>query len=478
VPVALSFTAGVRLDISRSTLCVHGPGRGVLVLGEKSPGIVEVLRRLASGKSTYEALIERALARGGATGLRALQESLMHLMAHGWIAHRVNDRGSPIVSAIPLCSAYPLHVQPLGNRSCRLSRFAYLRQSDAELILESPTASAQIVFHDVRAMGLLWQLARVKETAAAVAPSGLPGSVIRATTDLLWTAGFLTMLSEVDGVTEDQRLPLLQWEFHDLVFHSRSRLGRHRSRYGATYPLEGRVAAPPAIRPRAAGKRFRLVRPRLGKLARTDWSLTRALETRQSRREHAATPITRRQLGEFLYRTSSLRSVNDHQPYQRSRRVYPSGGAAYAVEIYLAVRSCADLEAGLYHYCPERHDLRHIAAMTPDVRNLVAGAGRAARAGLPQIVVIMAARFLRTSWKYSSISYALILKDVGALMQTMYLVATTMDLAICAIGGGNSDLFARAAGTDYYSEGSVGELILGRPLPPFSRNSSSPRGRS
>jgi hypothetical protein len=40
-----------------------------------------------------------------------------------------------------------------------------------------------------------------------------------------------------------------------------------------------------------------------------------------------------------------------------------------------------------------------------------------------------------------------------------------MGLAPCALGGGDSDLFARAAGTDYYAETSVGEFLLGsRPL--------------
>jgi hypothetical protein len=46
----------------------------------------------------------------------------------------------------------------------------------------------------------------------------------------------------------------------------------------------------------------------------------------------------------------------------------------------------------------------------------------------------------------------------------MYLVATAMNLAPCAIGAGNSDLFAAAVGTDYYAETSVGEFILGSRL--------------
>ena len=82
-------------------------------------------------------------------------------------------------------------------------------------------------------------------------------------------------------------------------------------------------------------------------------------------------------------------------------------------------------------------------------------------------LLVLAARFPRVAWKYESIAYALTLKHVGVLYQTMYLTATAMGLAPCAIGGGDADLFARAAGTDYYAESSVGEFLLGtlRPQP-------------
>ena len=52
----------------------------------------------------------------------------------------------------------------------------------------------------------------------------------------------------------------------------------------------------------------------------------------------------------------------------------------------------------------------------------------------PQILITIAARFGRVSWKYSSLAYALILKDVGVLTQTLYLMATDMGLGGCAIG--------------------------------------------
>jgi SagB-type dehydrogenase family enzyme len=77
------------------------------------------------------------------------------------------------------------------------------------------------------------------------------------------------------------------------------------------------------------------------------------------------------------------------------------------------------------------------------------------------VLLILAARLPRIAWKYSGLAYALVLKDVGVVFQTMYLAATAMGLSPCAIGSGNSDLFARAAGVSYYAEASVGEFLLG-----------------
>ena len=80
----------------------------------------------------------------------------------------------------------------------------------------------------------------------------------------------------------------------------------------------------------------------------------------------------------------------------------------------------------------------------------------------PQILITIAARFGRVSWKYSSLAYALILKDVGVLMQTFYLMATDMALGGCAIGINNIDLFAKLTGLEFHVEGPVGQFAIGR----------------
>jgi SagB-type dehydrogenase family enzyme len=148
-------------------------------------------------------------------------------------------------------------------------------------------------------------------------------------------------------------------------------------------------------------------------------------------------------------------------------RPYPSGGAAYELELYLAVNQCEGLARGFYHYDAERHALTPIETRTHDLDAQLSDAEFAIGAsGAPQIVITIAARFGRVSWKYSSVAYSLILKDVGVLTQTLYLAATDMGLGGCAIGTTNIDRFARMTGLEFSTEGPVGQFALGRGIEP------------
>ena len=186
------------------------------------------------------------------------------------------------------------------------------------------------------------------------------------------------------------------------------------------------------------------------------------MRERRTRRAPGEPPLTARELGELLYRSSRLRKVTATATHEISDRAYPGGGAVYELEVYPVVGRCEGLGPGLYHYAPGDHQLERVSGMTPEARALLDAAGRMMEAGAPDVLIVLAARFQRVMWKYRSMSYAGILKNVGALYQTMYLVATAMGLSACALGGGDSDLFARAAGTRYTTETSVGEFTLNR----------------
>jgi len=197
-------------------------------------------------------------------------------------------------------------------------------------------------------------------------------------------------------------------------------------------------------------------------------SFDEVIDSRQSVRDHDDdAPMTAAQLGEFLYRAARVRPevtvwADGTARGAGTARPYPTGGALYELELYPVVGRCAGLGPGLYRYDPFGHRLGRVADTGPAVeRFLEDGRRKSEMASRPQVAIVVTARFGRTMWKYESIAYALILKDVGVLYQTMYLVATAMGLSACGIGGGDSDAFSEAAGLDYFTESSVGELLLG-----------------
>jgi SagB-type dehydrogenase family enzyme len=288
---------------------------------------------------------------------------------------------------------------------------------------------------------------------------------------LLAHAGAACAVNDNGTTAEDADPDLRCWQFHDLLFHARSREGRHDALAGATYPLAGELEPPPALSPETAVDGIDLYRPDLDRLQRQDPPFARVQERRRSIRRYAADPITDRQLGELLYRVARVRDCQHMKvatpggPVRMdfALRPYPAGGALYELEVYVVVGACRGLSSGIYRYDGLGHRLLRRAGRTVEVERLLADA--AVSAGLkvtgPQVMLVLAARLPRVAWKYSSFAYALVLKNVGVVLQTMYLAATAMGLAPCAVGSGDSDLFAQAAGVGYYAETSVGEFLLG-----------------
>ncbi|MEU0566198.1 SagB family peptide dehydrogenase [Nonomuraea sp. NPDC005983] len=336
---------------------------------------------------------------------------------------------------------------PAGTR-VRLSRFAMSHLHQGDLVLESPLSMLRVRWHSDEAWRFMAGL------SAGRAASGATDAFIHA-------AGLL----EVDtGSGFHESDVLRQWEFHDLLFHSRSRLGRHGEPFGATYPFKGEIPPRPAMKQPPAGPVVELPAPDLDAVSEHDPAFTAVLEQRRSIREYGQWPLRVDQVAEFLYRVARVRSLTTVEglPYQASSRPYPSGGAAYDLELYLLVERCDGLARGIYHYDPLDHRLTGVEARPADLARILGNARSAAGlARSPDVMFVITSRFQRLAWKYRGLAYAATLKNVGVLYQTMYLVATAMGLAPCALGSGDSDLSARVLGLDYLEESAVGEFMLG-----------------
>ena len=344
----------------------------------------------------------------------------------------------------------------------RLSRFSSVRRDpEAGLVLESPLAHARLHL-GAPAGAVVHALADGVPAAALRAGGGLSEDEVAALLRLVVAAGVGGVVDASGALAEDRDAMLRQWEFHDLLFHARSRAGRHGGPIGGRFRFLGELPPQPAVKVTGWPMAALLPRPDLLSAMVDDPPLAHVMERRRSTRLLAGPPVTLDDLGEFLYRVARVRSrfaAGDIGEF--TSRPYPSGGASYELELYANVGDHGPVAPALYWYDPVEHGLRLVRPADHETRALAHDAHIAtAEQAWPQILFVVAARFQRVSWKYDAMAYATILKNTGVLYATMYLVATAMGLAACALGTGDSDRFARIARTRYVEETSVGEFML------------------
>lgn len=411
-------------------------------LADYVPSYDAARARLTAGAPLAE-LRDIVLHQGGALEAATWLIALQDLFRAGGLEFPLVDETGERATIVPRWSAFvpvlPPHAPPGEHR---IDRFAYIRRDGVAWTVESPLSGARLTMTDLAAL-------EAPVVRRALAGAGL--------------------LENGPPENEARQRALAQWEFHDLLFHVRHREGWHRCPVGGKFPFIGEIDPLAARRPPWPGERIELP---LARDASDKKSFASVLGRRRSERVYdEAEPITLQDLGALLDRVARIRSTKvipvgaakeRAVDFEVTRRPYPSGGAIYELEIYPAVDRCAGLKPGVYHYDAGRHELARVAARTSDTQRLITDAARAiGDSAVPQIVLVIAARFERVMWKYRSISYGLILRNVGVLYQTLYLAATELGLSPCGIGSGDSALFARVTNLDPVVEGSVGEFALG-----------------
>lgn len=193
--------------------------------------------------------------------------------------------------------------------------------------------------------------------------------------------------------------------------------------------------------------------------------LVACLGARRSVRSFGAGLLPKPDFERFLQFSFGVQALIDTQASGPiTLRPYPSGGALHPLEIYPVIYRVESIEPGLYHYDPFAHRLALLPS-EPDHRAALASAamyrlGQGDATG-PAVLLLLCARFDRTCWKYRGMAYQAILLETGAAYQTMYLVATLLGLAPCAVGAFPERAVAEIIGVDSRDEAQVGMFALG-----------------
>ncbi|MBI4818713.1 MAG: SagB family peptide dehydrogenase [Deltaproteobacteria bacterium] len=442
-----------------------------VTLKQLTPGLMKAIKGLAAGDKSVSELSASVIASDGFAAIGKLRVFLKKIEEHAFIQYDLFLDDGLALSLVPVSLSFR-RAEKLIDPTTKyvLSRFSYERRDEAgRLVVASPTSHAVVYVQQPKialALFKLGQPASVEEVAVA---AGMDLESATFALEALANAGAIEAVSEAGTTRADTDPALGQWAFADLLFHTSSRLGRHSNPFGATQRNAARgFSGLPILKSKMSDQITQLPRPDM-ELRSQGPSFSDVLENRRTVRTYGDKPITLDQLGEFLYRSARIKKVVEAGGV--TWRPSPGGGGIHETELYPIVMGCEGLGVGAYHYNPMDHTLERLAANEGDLYKVIEMARMAAMLDQPaQVLLVIAARFQRIQNKYDSVGYSVMMKNIGALYQTMYLVAESMGLAGCALGGGDSDLFTKISGTDYYAETSIGEFLLGsgpdpRPAP-------------
>jgi SagB-type dehydrogenase family enzyme len=372
------------------------------------------------------------------------------LARHGLLEYCLSSRNDVDQVIIePQVADYWPRTPQLGDADVLvLSRFAYLRRRGSEMVLESPRAGALFKICDPKIATAIAILSTPQQIKQLRRQDGFPG------VELLALLVDCQIVFKIDAVGNKGL----------------------RSAEGDDNAYAGMIALPPAVRPPWPGQKIDLRKLSAGHSEPLSPAAKLLRERHSTRIFNNQRPMMLAELARFLDGTARVQARwsdkldlggEDDPVIEYATRPYPSGGGCWELELYLAVDKCEGLARGFYHYDAGAHGLVPIVVRTHELDGLLTRAKFAMDApAAPQILITIAARFGRISWKYSSLAYALILKDVGVLVQTLYLMATDMGLGACAIGSVDINLFAKMTGIEFHVEGPVGQIAIGRGAEP------------
>lgn len=249
-------------------------------------------------------------------------------------------------------------------------------------------------------------------------------------------------------------------EFHDAVFHSVSVL---ENTAGGGYGARRHPRPAPRSNGLLAGQRRAPTVPLGDDIPAAPHTppLHEVLAARRTCRAFAAAPLPAHALQQLL--ALALRAQGRHpQAPDAVLHAYPSAGARDEITTIVAA---SYPRATLSGYLHEEHRLLPLDVTAECAREVVQVLCRPCGIAepLPALGLVFAADYHRAAAKYEAIAYANLLRNVGAIYQTVSLAAAALGLGSCAVGGGWAQLERHTLAGLLGGRLIVGAMLVGIP---------------
>ena len=160
-------------------------------------------------------------------------------------------------------------------------------------------------------------------------------------------------------------------------------------------------------------------------------SVEMLLQQRRSVRSYQKSSLNLAKVGQLLW---SAQGVTD----AKGLRTAPSAGALYPLKLFVVVGDVNELSAGIYQYNTEQHSL--VKRANGDLRKLLQNAAHDQTCiGEAAIIIVFAAIYQRTTWKYEKRGVRYVHMEVGHASQNLFLQAEGLGLGTVVVGSFDDD---------------------------------------
>lgn len=182
---------------------------------------------------------------------------------------------------------------------------------------------------------------------------------------------------------------------------------------------------------------------------------------RESVRRFSNEFISFKTLSSLLYASFGIKMKSTNQ---NAKRMYPSAGARYPVEIYVVVLRSVEIEGGVYHYNVHDNILEKIKGLDAAEQVMQFYNNQNFETDVPMFI-LFSAIFSRSMEKYSERGYRYALLDAGHMGQNLSLVATHLELGTVGLGQGavSDEKFEMALALSSQQEHIIYGLAVGYP---------------